>query len=243
MNSRAAIVSKLYDEKAQEYDSHFRRPIDRAEDSALYGRVRRYLDDLSVLDVGCGTGVLLDHARPRRWVGTDISSGMAERAILRAAWSETSARISAPMDFSTLTERDLVGLGWRGAFDTAISLWAFSYMPNARTAMINMARCVRPGGTVIVHVYDARYPEREHYVLNGTAADVVSPWTSSGLRALAGIAGLRVQDVVGFRYRADAARQDRIPVWAMTALMRAGMLFLPSDMALTRLLIARKPGG
>ena len=77
----ATSPAGAYNSVAGEYDTFYRRPGDIAEDKA----VADYLQAKSalmgdVLDVGCGTGLLLDitDIPARRYVGIDPSEGMLE---------------------------------------------------------------------------------------------------------------------------------------------------------------------
>jgi SAM-dependent methyltransferase len=240
---RARMVAALYDQKAEEYDDHFRRPIDIAEDRVLYGWVRPYVDGRDVLDVGCGTGALLDHTAPRTWIGVDISQRMLQRADSRAQHVRqygTFAAVREPMDWSAIPSHSLFQMNFEEKFDTVVCLWAFSYMPNPGQAMANISKSLRPGGTAIIHAYDARYPEREHYVLNGASRQTVTPWTAADLCALARAVKLDPFDIRGFRFCADASRHRYMPVGMMANLMRLGGATRDPAAGLTRVLFARR---
>lgn len=68
---------KHYDGMAAHYDSFYADDAHRAEDEAVTGALMPYLTR-SVLDVGCGTGLLLDYAADAMtdYLGIDPSIGM-----------------------------------------------------------------------------------------------------------------------------------------------------------------------
>lgn len=78
-----ALVSKAYDEAADLYDKVYTSPADLAENDVIFSLARSLIQpsDL-ILDVGCGTGLALDHLRlsPYRYTGIDLSLRMLSKA-------------------------------------------------------------------------------------------------------------------------------------------------------------------
>jgi ubiquinone/menaquinone biosynthesis C-methylase UbiE len=95
-----------------------------------------------VLEVGCGTGLLLERLSCRGdAVGVDVSAGMLKRA---------SKRLSRK-DAANLVLADAQGLPFRDrSFDSAISTFALTAVPDLDSALAEMVRVVRDGGTVAV---------------------------------------------------------------------------------------------
>ncbi|MDQ4128051.1 MAG: methyltransferase domain-containing protein [Actinomycetota bacterium] len=100
------------------------------------------------LDVGCGTGVLiqsiLDHAGPRGVVGIDPSASYV--AFARDRVSDARARFE-------------VGEGQAlqvptAAYDAAVAGLVLNFVPQADRAVAEMTRAVRQGGTVAAYVWD-----------------------------------------------------------------------------------------
>lgn len=104
--------------------------------------------DLRILDVGCGTGALvgavLERAAPASVVGLDPAEGFLSLA--RAQMTDPRARFEQG-DAQCLPFED-------GAFDAAVSGLALNFVPDARTAAVELCRVVRPGGTVALYVWD-----------------------------------------------------------------------------------------
>jgi ubiquinone/menaquinone biosynthesis C-methylase UbiE len=95
-----------------------------------------------VLEVGCGTGLLLERLSccgdP---VGVDVSAGMLKRAHGRLG--ERGAGNLVLADAQRLPFEDR-------SFDSAVSTFALTAVPDLDAALAEMVRVVREGGTVVV---------------------------------------------------------------------------------------------
>jgi SAM-dependent methyltransferase len=130
----------------------------RAERSAF----ARLLDeaiapDATVLEMGCGTGQtsLFLATAERRVVGADLT-----RASLRLA-AEAARRFG--IDRVRFVETDLRAPGLRpGAFDVVYCSGVLHHTPDPEASFRALARLARPGGVVVVGVYNAyaRLPHR-----------------------------------------------------------------------------------
>ena len=130
----------------------------RAERSPL----ARLLDqaiprDARVLDLGCGTGQMtIFLASGRRWVvGADMTRGSLALA------ADAARRFGVEQALFVQTDLRRPGLG-EGAFDVVLSLGVLHHTPDPRAAFGAMVRLCRPGGIVVVGLYNAfaRLPHR-----------------------------------------------------------------------------------
>jgi SAM-dependent methyltransferase len=100
------------------------------------------------LDVGCGTGALtrtvLERAAPTRTVSADRSEGYV-----------AYARSHVTDERATFVVGDAQALGLATAtFDAAVSGLVLNFVPQPERMVAEMARVVRPGGTVALYVWD-----------------------------------------------------------------------------------------
>jgi ubiquinone/menaquinone biosynthesis C-methylase UbiE len=104
--------------------------------------VKRFGNGGDVLEVGCGTGLLLariqEFARKAR--GVDLSPGMLERAKARGLDVTEGSATSLPFPDAS--------------FDVACSFKVLAHVREIRTALAEMARVVRPGGHVLAEFYN-----------------------------------------------------------------------------------------
>ena len=129
---------RYYDEFAARYDDQrggriptgYHDLIDDLELSFL----ERYAKDKSVLEVGCGTGVLLERignfASSAR--GVDISDGMLERARQRGLDVEFASATDLPFEDDS--------------FDVVHSWDFLHHVPDVPKAISEISRVLRPGG-------------------------------------------------------------------------------------------------
>jgi SAM-dependent methyltransferase len=105
--------------------------------SELAGRPR-------VLEVGTGTGAigLRLHATGHSLVAIDLSMPMLRRLIERAGGLAPFPLVQA--DATRLPFAD-------GSFDGAVARWVFHLIPNWPDALAEIARTLRPGGTLVVN--------------------------------------------------------------------------------------------
>lgn len=141
------VMRRIWDDSAPTFDDRPGHGI-RSEQEKLSWRtlLGRAVGNgkCSVLDVGCGTGVmaLLLADMGHRVTGVDISEAMLHRA------REKAAPLSQPVEFLEGDAEEL--LFEDGAFDAVVSrhvLWA---LPNPERAVAEWKRVLRPGGKVII---------------------------------------------------------------------------------------------
>jgi len=106
--------------------------------------VERYATGKTVLEVGCGTGLLLHRTArfARGAIGIDLSGGMLQKAHARGLHVMQASATALPLATASV--------------DVAYSFKVLAHIPDITAAMREMARVVRPGGHVIAEFYNAR---------------------------------------------------------------------------------------
>lgn len=142
---RKALLGRLFNESAEHYD-----PIN---DRMSFGSGSRYRKQvlrqhglrrgMSLLDVGCGTGVIAGHARDivgstGRVVGVDPSEAMLSVAHKKERLTESHVGKgeALPLDDATF---DMVTMGY-----------ALRHVDDLRMAFSEYKRVLKPGGTVLI---------------------------------------------------------------------------------------------
>jgi ubiquinone/menaquinone biosynthesis C-methylase UbiE len=197
----------LYEDRAaQQYAEAGPLPdprIDRKFDR-ICELVREHLPCEAFLDAGCGDGrylAALEAELPARRAGTDISERILETA---------RARLEA--DFR---QCNLESLPFEdGAFDLVLCSQVIEHVLNAQAAAAELARVLRPGGTLVISTDNARnYVTRglnaprtlavRALRLRGARGRIESPATSytrASFRRLLEEAGFTVERLETFRF-------------------------------------------
>lgn len=131
-----------YDTFASTYEVGRDRGYHRYLDEAEVRLVEPYARDREVLEVGCGTGLILQRlaAVAQRAVGVDLSPGMLELARERGLEVHEANATELPFEDAS--------------FDVACSFKVLAHVRDIELAMAEMARVVRPGGRVIAEFYN-----------------------------------------------------------------------------------------
>ena len=168
-----AAVAERYDAWAQSYDDdlaswQYQGPVVVAD------TVRTRLPDAaSVLDVGCGTGLVGRELRFRgftgRLVGLDLSQASLDLAQQSGAYDDLHrADLQQPLPLDD------------AGFDAAVCVGVMTYLPEVEAAWREFARLVRPGGVVVVTQREDLWATRDcQGVVDRLTADGV--WTQLDL--------------------------------------------------------------
>ncbi|MFW5738802.1 MAG: class I SAM-dependent methyltransferase [Myxococcota bacterium] len=217
---REASIRSYYDEFATRYEDQRRthRPggyhalIDDLEiDFAL-----RYAAGGDLLEVGCGTGLILEQLVPhcRSAKGVDLSPGMLEPAKARGLDVQVGSATELPFEDEQ--------------FDVVCSFKVLAHVPEIDRAIKEMLRVTRTGGYVLAEMYNplslralvkrfgpaGAISERTKESAVYTRFD--SPWAVRRLLP----PGARIVDSRGVRILVPAAVTMRVPL-LKTALRRA----------------------
>ncbi|MDQ2068620.1 class I SAM-dependent methyltransferase [Natronospira bacteriovora] len=133
--------TREYDRLAPVYDQRWGHYLVSSLDATV-GRLAVFSGE-ALLDVGCGTGLLLDRLKVAvpgvSLTGIDPSPGMLARARERLGDAVTLAQ--APAEQLPFPD---------GAFDVVVSSSAFHYFRQPQAAVNEMARVLRPGGRLLL---------------------------------------------------------------------------------------------
>lgn len=217
LNNRA-----YYDEFASWYEKErhegYHAMIDDLEVSLLEPHLHA---EAQVLEVGCGTGLLLDRVAPKvaRAVGVDISAGMLQKAVERGL--EVAQADAAALPFED------------ASFDLVYSFKVLAHVEQIDAALREAARVTRPGGHLVLEFYNPwsiRYaakrlggPGKISAQTNESA--VYTRWDSPMDLARRLPGGLQLLDFAGVRVFTPAAMVHRVPLVgrAMRRLEWAGL--------------------
>ena len=133
-----------YDNFAGWYERERHLPYHRMLDDLEVELVERYGARRDVLEVGCGTGLILDRTAQfaRTATGIDLSGGMLARAQQRGLRVIQASATDVPIASESV--------------DVAYSFKVLAHIPDIAGALREMARVVRPGGWVLAEFYNAR---------------------------------------------------------------------------------------
>ncbi len=104
--------------------------------------VRQFGNKKEVLEVGCGTGLVLERIAgfAQKARGIDLSPGMLEKAKSRDLDVLEGSATSLPFDDNS--------------FDVTCSFKVLAHIPEIDLALAEMARVTRPGGSIIAEFYN-----------------------------------------------------------------------------------------
>lgn len=166
--------------------------------------LRRFATNRDVLEVGCGTGLLLERmvrfARSAK--GIDLSEGMLEKA--RARGLDVTLGSATDLPFAN------------ASFDVACSFKVLPHVQDITRALDEMTRVVRPGGTVMIELYNPF--SLRGFVKNFLPAGAISARTKESAVYTRFDNPFRVEDLVPHTLRLRASRGVRIVTPAAIAM-------------------------
>ncbi len=167
-----------------------------------------YVVERRVLEVGCGTGLILGRLARRAqdaW-GIDLSPGMLQLARSRGLQVVQASATQLPFADAS--------------FDTVCSFKVLAHVPDIAGALSEIARVTRPGGTMVLEFYNPwslRYAAKRiagpQPISDGrNEADVFTRWDSPvAIRALLPD-GVELEDLRGVRVFTPAAFVHKLPL-------------------------------
>jgi len=212
-------AQRYYDDFSADYEKERHEGYHALIDDLEVGILRPYVVGRRVLEVGCGTGLILSRIAP--WaesaVGIDLSPGMLSHARRRGLDVHHGSATELPFEDAS--------------FDTVCSFKVLAHVEPIELALREAARVVRPGGHVVIELYNRwslRYFARQ---ISGARRigrshdedDISTRWDSppEAIRRLP--ATLEVVRVAGVRVVTPLASVHRVP--------RLGALFAMAERA------------
>jgi ubiquinone/menaquinone biosynthesis C-methylase UbiE len=147
MSIRKRELKRRYDLTAHFYDRRYGE-IQRGKYDVVLAHIKN-VD--RILDVGCGTGMLLGPLleRARHVVGIDMSAKML-----------LAAKKRAPGAFLVLADADNLPFA-DGSFDVLVSVTLLQNMPDPNRTIREIARVIRPKGTAIITSLKRKHSENQ----------------------------------------------------------------------------------
>lgn len=133
-----------YDDFATWYERERGRGYHQMLDDLEVELVERHAGGGDILEVGCGTGLILDRVAGvgRNAIGIDLSGGMLATARARGLSVVQSSATALPFAADS--------------FDCTYSFKVLPHVPDIELALAEMARVTRPGGAVLAEFYNTR---------------------------------------------------------------------------------------
>ena len=186
-----AYVANVFDAMAERFDDTLVTFLDYRAPEILAGLAERRLGQrrmLDIVDLGCGTGLMAPHLRPRarRLVGIDLSAEMLRRAEARGGYdSLQQAEIGAWLDAHPT------------AFDLAVAADVFCYFGELAPILTATRGALRPGGRLL---FTVEAKAGENWTLGTTGR---YQHAESFVRGAAAQAGLTLTDLDEVRLRIE----------------------------------------
>ncbi|MGB0645883.1 MAG: class I SAM-dependent methyltransferase [Bradymonadia bacterium] len=133
-------------------------------DRAQLNVIDPYIDNADVCEIGCGTGLLLKEVQPRakRTLGIDLSRNMLAQAQQRdlSVVQATATQLPVP----------------DASFDLVYTFKVLPHVEDIQTALLEVARILRPGGRAFLEFYNHR--SLRGFIKRVKAPDSVSDQTN-----------------------------------------------------------------
>lgn len=203
-------AKRYYDDFSDSYERERGHGYHEMVDALELRAVLPYARDARVLELGCGTGLILGPVSEvaSEAIGIDLSERMVQRAQERGLDARIGNLCTLPFE----SER----------FDLTYSFKVLAHVPDIDSALREAARVTRPGGHLLLEFYNPwslRYLAKkaagpQPVGRSHTEADILTRWDSP--RAIPKLLppGLELVDYYGVRVLTPVAALHRIPFLA-----------------------------
>ena len=207
MSSRQTQARHYYDDFSRSYDHGRDRGYHALVDELELAVLEPHARGRRVLEAGCGTGLILERIDrvAKEAVGVDLSAGMLRHAHERGL---------------NVVQGSITALPFADeSFDTVCSFKVLAHVPDIERAFAELARVTRPGGHLVLELYNRwslRYLARlaagaRQIGKSHTEADIPTRWDSPREMIARLPKDLALVDVRGVRVVTPAAIVHRIP--------------------------------
>ncbi len=205
----------MTEERTRTYYDDFATTYERGRDQGYHALVDEleassvipFLPGKRLLEVGCGTGLVLAKLAPHAAsaVGVDLSPGMLEKARARGLDVREGSATALPFPDRT--------------FDVVCSFKVLAHVPDIRKALAEVDRVLTPGGHAVLEFYNRRSLRYLARLAAGARRigrahredDISTRWDTPASIAEALPSTLRIERFVGVRIVTPAAVLYRAP--------------------------------
>jgi len=142
MNSSTSKIKDYYDDYGTWYDQERGSKYYSLINALEIDLVKKYAMNKQVLEVGCGTGIILDEVSKfaGKAAGIDLSDGMLEKARKKGLDVRQADATKIPFEDAS--------------FDLVYSFKVLPHVLNIRAALLELERVVRDDGILILEFYN-----------------------------------------------------------------------------------------
>lgn len=135
-------IEKYYDDYGESYENERREGYFGFVNALEFDKIRAAITDNEVLEVGCGTGLILERTQrlASSAIGIDLSDGMLM----------TARHKNLVVKKSNVTELDFPD----GSFDVVYSFKVLPHVPDIKKAVKEITRVTKPNGRIFLEFYN-----------------------------------------------------------------------------------------
>lgn len=201
-------IAKTYGELASTWDGRYVDAQAVAENTAVFHHVLVLPEHGRVLELACGTGLLLDWVRvhPDRYLGVDISAEMVHEAKLK---HPKHTFIVGDMDTTNFPADSFA------AVVLVFAGWSYSLQPNV--ALRTLHRALHDKGSIFLMAYGPGARDRAEYLIASSSGEPIPRriWSAREMHAaleLAGFNNVSARGVVSGKLTAAFKGDGEVPV-------------------------------